>query len=115
MDAQHFDTLARALGATATRRVALRTLGAGTLAAMLGLRSGDAGAATCRPRQSLCTRRRQCCGRNKGVVCQPLVTGSTCESGNRCCGQAGTSCPNGNCDCCEGFACNVANFKCVKF
>jgi hypothetical protein len=115
VDAQKFDTLARALGSTATRRVALRTLGAGTLAAMIGLRSGDAGAATCRSRQRLCTSRRQCCGHKNGVVCRPLNTGSTCESGNRCCGTAGTPCANNQCNCCEGFACSAVTFKCEKF
>jgi hypothetical protein len=114
MDAQQFDTLARALGSTATRRVALRTLGAGTLAAMVGLRSGDAGAATCRPRQSVCTRRRQCCGHKNGVVCQSLSTATTCESGNRCCGTQGTRCDNNHCNCCEGFACSAVNSRCQK-
>jgi hypothetical protein len=115
MDAQQFDTLARTLGSTATRRTALKTLTGGTLAAMIGLRSGDAGAATCRRRQGSCTKGRQCCGHKHGVVCQPLATGSTCASGRRCCGRDGASCPNGNCDCCAGFACNVANFTCVRF
>jgi hypothetical protein len=114
MDAQRFDTLARTLGSTASRRVAFRTLGAGTLATMIGLRSGDAGAATCRRRQSVCTRRRQCCGRKHGVVCQPLNTGSSCESGNRCCGTQGTPCDNNQCNCCDGFACSAVNFRCQK-
>jgi hypothetical protein len=114
MDAQRFDTLARTLGSTATRRVALRTLGAGTLASMVGLRSGDAGAATCRRRQSVCTGRKQCCGHKRGVMCQPLSTGTTCPTGRRCCGTQGKRCDNNHCNCCEGFACSAVNFRCQK-
>ena len=114
VDAQKFDTMARTLGATATRRVTLGTLGAGTLAAMVGLRSEDAGAATCRSRGSVCTKRRQCCGRKHGVVCQPLNTSSTCESGKHCCGREGTPCNNNQCNCCEGFACSAVNSRCQK-
>ena len=111
MDAQQFDTLARALGATATRRVALRTLGAGTLAAMVGLRSGDAGAATCRTLFEVCTRTRQCCGsRRKKKVCALnehsgaptersccVPEGKPCTFGGQCCGAGNVTCTEGRC------------------
>jgi hypothetical protein len=102
MDAQHFDTLARALGATATRRVALRTLGAGTLAAMFGLRSGDATAGTCRPLFEVCTRTRQCCGsRKKKKVCALNEHGGAIPTEPSCCVPEGKPCTFGG-ECCGG-------------
>jgi hypothetical protein len=111
MDAQHFDTLARTLGVTATRRVALRTLGAGTFAAMLGLRSGDAGAGTCRALFDVCTRTRQCCGSRKkkrvcglnqhsGLPTEPsccIPVGKPCTFGGQCCGANNVTCTEGRC------------------
>ena len=114
MDAQGFDTLVRTLGSTASRRVAFRTLGVGTVAAVVGLRSGDAGAATCRRRQSVCSRGKHCCGHKRGVVCQPLSTGTTCLTGRRCCVTQGKRCDNDHCNCCEGFLCSAVTSRCEK-
>jgi len=118
MDAERFDALTRSLTdpAPSRRRVLTGMTGSafGLLAAALGVAPTQAG--KCRKRQRSCTREKQCCGhKRKPVVCEPLSTGGTCESGLRCCGRSGASCPNGNCDCCEGFACNVANFTCAEF
>jgi len=115
MDAQRFDSLTRVIGVTATRRAALKTLTGGTVAAMIGLRAGDAGAATCRRRQSVCTKGRQCCGHKRGKTACKRLAEDNCVPGKRCCGLGGAKCPNGGCDCCEGFACNAVTFTCQKF
>jgi hypothetical protein len=116
MDVHHFDAITKTWGSLPRRRLLGGLAGSafGVLAATLGVAPAEA--RTCRKRQTTCTKGRRCCGhKRKGVVCQPLSTGGTCASGRRCCGREGASCPNGNCDCCEGFACNVAGFTCAKF
>ena len=115
MEAHCFDAITKTWASLPRRRLLGGLAGSALagLAATLGVAPAEA--RTCRKRQASCTKGRQCCGRKHGVVCQPLSTGGTCASGRRCCGREGASCLNGNCDCCEGFACNVASSKCAKF
>jgi hypothetical protein len=117
MDAKRFDALTRSLTDTvlSRRRVLTGMTGSafGVLAASLGVAPAEAG--NCRKRQRSCTKTKQCCGHKRtGVICAPLSTGTTCESGLRCCGTQGTPCDNTHCDCCEGFLCSAVTFKCQQ-
>jgi hypothetical protein len=116
MEDERFDMLARSLSRAASSRRRLLSgvagSGLGALAAVLGIT--EAGARRCKKRQRSCTKGEQCCGHKKGkTACKPLAE-TICDHGDRCCGLAGASCPNGGCDCCTGFACSAVTSKCQR-
>ena len=114
MEAHRFDAITKTWGSLPRRRLLGGLAGSALagLAATLGV--APAKARTCRKRQTTCTKGRQCCGHKRGkTACKPLAE-VPCLNGKRCCGLAGAQCPNGGCDCCEGFACNAVTTICDK-
>lgn len=89
----------------ATRREALRTLAAGSIAGLLARLGAEDASAACVRRRKRCSRDRECCGNpNQNIICDPLP--SSCDrSGERCCGRSDAQCSS-HCDCCRGFACS---------
>ena len=110
MDPRSFDRLSRSFATGASRRQALRALTVGGAVGLVSrLKGGEAAAQVveaedCRGRRRQCDRNRQCCGNNRGVVCDPLPRACN-KDGQRCCGRTDAPC-QAECDCCKGFTCN---------
>jgi len=105
MHAQHFDSLVRRLGDTASRRRALEVLGGGVMAALFA-RVGveEAGAAGCRNAGHGCKRRRQCCsgicrGKSGHKRCRQAPGQGTCTIQLDSCFSTGAVGCNGDANC----------------
>ncbi len=106
MDADRFDHLARALGAPASRRAALKGLDSSTLAALAAALSvSDAGAMhhNCRHVGKSCSRDRQCCssrcrGPKGNETCQAHHEGS-CTVAKDYCRTLSAGCGGDTCVC----------------
>jgi len=80
MDDRHFDRLARAIGAGASRRGVLKTLVGGALgsfAAAVGMSEADAKRRSCRLLDADCVQNQDCCSKH-------CCNGACCDGGPRC-------------------------------
>jgi hypothetical protein len=77
MEPSKFDDLTKALATSTSRRQALKTIAATTLAGLLGLGSIGTAFAMCQPFRHACGNNQQCCS---NVCCN----GTCCASGEHC-------------------------------
>lgn len=113
MDGTRFDSLVRTVATASSRRVMLKALGGGALAAALGL-GGPSGAAAC-------NRKGARCGRGEGGCCDGLRCCTNGRGDGRCrallndpdnCGACGSRCPTGA-TCVHGTcSCDPFNNQC---
>jgi hypothetical protein len=104
MEPSRFDDLTKALATATSRRQALKTIAATTLAGLLGL--GGIGTAfakpKCKPNGHGCGTNKQCCSgycdpTTSLCACQPGTCNDTCPcpSGQNCCNGTCSECPCG--------------------
>ncbi len=109
MNTRRIDEYARSLATKVPRRHALRCLGGGAVAALLGHQDV---AAACKSRMKPCDKNKDCCNKRcKQGRCRCKYLGQTCKvtahccmgacTGGKCCLEEGTPCVNDSA-CCSG-------------
>lgn len=98
MDSPHFDTLAREVAGTTTRRQTLRTLAAAGLGLGIASLGRTATEAASKKVGARCKKSSECQG---GLQCKKSNSQNSCyaKSEERCCKPVGAKCNDG-CECC---------------